>query len=211
MSKVKPYPIGEDDERIVKVHAFHDINPALTYSYAHYLNWFFDERVELIRGKVFQMSPAPSRLHQEISIRIAAKLFNFLEKHPCQVYTAPFDVRFAKRDSSNKEIATVLQPDICVVCDPSKLDDQGCFGAPDIVVEILSPGNNKKELINKYQIYQEYGVKEYWIVSPTEQTFLVYSLDELGKFRPSNLMTVGDKVYSAVLPGFILDLKDIFS
>lgn len=214
MSKVKTYPTKEnrdDDDSIVKVYAMEDLSPYLTYNYSNYLNWFFDDRVELIRGKVSKMSPAPTRLHQEISIRIASRLFHFLERNPCKVYTAPFDVRFAKRDTSDRDVSTVLQPDICVVCDLSKLDDRGCLGAPDIVVEILSPGNSKKELVDKYKIYQEYGVKEYWIVSPVEQTFLIYTLDESGTFTPSKLMTSGDEVASLVLPGFVLQLEDLFA
>jgi Uma2 family endonuclease len=105
---------------------------------------------------------------------------------------------------------TVVQPDICVICDPSKLDDKGCIGAPDIVVEILSPGNNSKELRNKYEVYEEAGVKEYWIVSPQDQTFLVYTLIN-GSFKPSKLMASGETVVSSVLPGFQLQLSAIFT
>jgi Uma2 family endonuclease len=104
----------------------------------------------------------------------------------------------------------VLQPDICVICDPvSKLDNRGCIGAPDIVVEILSPGNNKMELLNKYNVYQEFGVKEYWVVSPAEKTLFKYTLDKSG-YQPSKLFTLSEKVQSAVLPGFELDLDEVF-
>src|SRR5690606_39235284 len=108
-------------------------------------------------------------------------------------YTAPFDVRLPKKSRADKEIFTVVQPDICVICDPEKLDDRGCIGAPDIVVEILSPGNNRKELRNKHEIYEESGVKEYWIVWPIEKTFMKYVLDEQGKYQPSRIMTLGDE------------------
>ena len=157
------------DSDVQKVLAFEDLDESVTYSYAHYLTWLFDERVELIRGKIFKMSPAPSRFHQEVSIHISSFLFKFLENKPCKVYAAPFDVRFPKESKADKEIYTVLQPDICVICDRAKLDDRGCIGAPDIVVEILSPGNNKTELLHKYSIYEEFGVKEYWVVSPAEK------------------------------------------
>jgi len=90
------------------------------------------------------------------------------------------------------------------------LDDRGCIGAPDIVVEILSPGNNKKELRNKYEVYQEAGVKEYWIIHPSERTFLKYTLDQKGEFQPSKLLVGGDELTSTALPGFILDLNEIF-
>ncbi|HEX3935244.1 MAG TPA: Uma2 family endonuclease, partial [Puia sp.] len=98
----------------------------------------------------------------------------------------------------------------CVICDPAKLDDRGCLGAPDIVVEILSPGNNKKELQNKYEIYEESAVREYWIVVPQEKTFLKYVLMEDGKFQASRLLTTGDDITTPILPGFVLNLTELF-
>lgn len=201
------YKIPDDYE---KVWQFNDIDLSLTYSYAHYLNWLFDDRVELIKGKVFKMSPAPSRLHQEISRNLFLPIANFLKNQPCKAYTAPFDVRFPKESTANEAIYTVLQPDICVVCDKSKLDDKGCLGAPDLVIEILSPGNNKKELLYKYQIYQEFGVKEYWVVSQSDQTVLIYSLIN-GHYQPSKIYTLGEVVASSVLPGFGLSLDEVFT
>ncbi|WP_423148887.1 Uma2 family endonuclease [Rubrolithibacter danxiaensis] len=193
-----------------EVLSFNDLDESLTYSYANYLTWLFDERVELIKGKIFKMSPEPSRLHQQVSIYISSSLFNYLGNKPCKVYTAPFDVRFPKESKDDKDIYTVLQPDICVICNPAKLDERGCIGAPDIVVEILSPGNNKKELLYKYQVYEEFGVKEYWVVSPADKTFLKYTLDQNGRFNPSRLFTLSEKVSSEVLPGFELNLDEVF-
>jgi len=126
------------------------------------------------------------------------------------VYIAPFDVRLPRKSKNDKDITTVLQPDLCVICDPSKLDVRGCIGAPDIVVEVLSPSNNKKELKNKYEVYEEAGVKEYWVVFPIERTMFIYTLVD-GKFSPSKLMVGGDVVTSAILPGFSLDLTELFS
>ena len=188
---------------------FEDIDASLTYSYAHYLNWLFDDRVELIKGKIFKMC-APSPHHQQISVHLASLIFNFLKGKPCKIYTAPFDVRFPKESKADKEIYTVLQPDICVICNLSKIDNRGCIGAPDIVVEILSPGNNKTELLNKYSIYEEFGVKEYWIISPSEKTFLKYTLDIDGKYQPSKLLTLSEQVYTNILPGFVLNLDEVF-
>lgn len=105
----------------------------------------------------------------------------------------------------------MVQPDICVICDLKKLDDRGCLGAPDIVVEILSPGNNQKELRNKYEVYEESGVKEYWIIHPDEKTFLKYTLDAEGKYQPSHLLTIGDEVTTPVLPGFAMPLEEVFA
>jgi Uma2 family endonuclease len=180
------------------------------YTYADYLKWTFEERLELIKGKLFKMSPAPNRIHQKLSLEIARELSNYLKGKPCEVYVAPFDVRLPRKSKADKDIITVVQPDICVICDPAKLDDRGCLGAPDIVVEILSPGNNKKELQNKYEIYEESGVKEYWIVVPLEKTFLKYVLTEKDQFQASRLLTVGDEVTTPILPGFVLQLTDLF-
>ena len=128
---------------------FADLDLNKTYTYADYFKWKFEERVELIRGRIFKMSPAPSRIHQKLSGHLFNKLSNFLEGKKCEVYSAPFDVRIPRKSKDDKDIITVLQPDICVVCDTSKLDARGCLGVPDIVIEILSPGNNTKELKNK--------------------------------------------------------------
>ncbi|HEX8378077.1 MAG TPA: Uma2 family endonuclease [Pedobacter sp.] len=201
----KPYPNTEKP-----VLYFEDIDTSLTYNYSHYLNWLFDDRVELIKGQIFKMSPAPSPYHQQISIRISSELYMYLKDKVCKVYTAPFDVRFPKESKADKDVYTVLQPDICVICDLNKIDNRGCIGAPDIVVEILSPGNNKTELLNKYSVYEEFGVKEYWVVSPAEKTFLKYTLDENGKYQPSKLFTLSERIYSDILPEFVLDLDEIF-
>jgi Uma2 family endonuclease len=181
------------------------------YTYADYLTWDIDHMVELIKGKVFkQAAAAPRRIHQELSGRIFAKLFIHLEKNECKVYSAPFDVRLPVKSKKHEDIITVVQPDICVVCDPEKLDDLGCVGAPDLIMEILSPSNNKKELQNKYEVYEESGVKEYWIIHPYEKTLLVYTLTA-GKYIPSRLFTLGDHVASACIEGFVLDLDELFT
>ncbi len=186
-----------------------DINMDEVYSYADYLKWHFEERVELIKGKIFKMSPAPTSNHQIISGRIFTGVANYLSGGGCYVFSAPFDVRLAKKATEDAAVFTVVQPDISVVCDKSKIDTRGCIGAPDIVVEILSPANNKKELKNKYEIYEQSGVKEYWIVSPQDYTFFVYTLRD-GKFVPSKLMGEGDVVTSELLPGFSLSLTELF-
>jgi Uma2 family endonuclease len=189
---------------------FEDIDLAGTYSYADYLKWEFDERVELIKGKVFRMSPAPTIFHQQVSGVVFGLLFIYLRKKSCKVFSAPVDVRFPRRSMDDKEIITVLQPDICVICDPAKLDGRSVTGAPDIIVEILSPGNNRTELRNKYEVYEEAGVLEYWVIHPAEKTFLKYSLDTNGRFQASQLLTLGDEVTSTVLPGFSMSLDEVF-
>jgi Uma2 family endonuclease len=179
------------------------------YTYADYLTWQMDEMVELIKGKIFKQAAAPRRIHQEVSGKIFNKLYNFLEKHPCKVYVAPFDVRLPVRSKKHEDIDTVVQPDICVICDPGKLDELGCVGAPDLIVEILSPGNNKKELQNKYEVYEESGVKEYWVIHPNECTLIIYTLID-GKYKTSKIFTHGDNVASQAVEGFVLDLEEVF-
>ena len=189
---------------------FADLDLNKLYTYADYYKWQFDERVELIKGKIFKMSPAPNSYHQLLAGDIHAQLYNFLRKKPCKVFMAPFDVRLTRKSENDEAISTVLQPDVCVICDLSKIDRRGCIGAPDLVVEVLSPGNSAKELKNKYEAYEEAGVKEYWVVSPQNQYFLIYTLHE-GKFLLSPVKTAGDVVTSFVLPDFSLDLTELFS
>ncbi|MCH6234914.1 Uma2 family endonuclease [Cognataquiflexum rubidum] len=182
----------------------------VVYSYADYLTWEFDEMVELIKGKIFKSAAAaPRRIHQKVSGNIFTKLHVFLKNKPCDVFSAPFDVRLPVKSKRNEDIFTVVQPDISVICDKSKLDDLGCIGAPDLIVEILSLGNNSKELRDKYEVYEESGVKEYWVVLPYEWALLIYTLID-GKYVPSKLFTVGDIVESKCISGFKLDLDEVF-
>lgn len=180
------------------------------YSYADYLTWQFEEAVELIRGKIFKKAAAaPKRIHQRVSVKLVSKFYHFLEGQKCQVYDAPFDVRFPKGSKEDHKIHDVVQPDICVICDPEKLDDRGCLGAPDLIVEILSPGNSKTELKHKYSLYESHGVREYWIIHPENQDLLIYTLVD-GKYITTGLLTSGDVVESTVIEGFNLDLEEFF-
>ncbi|WP_299289187.1 Uma2 family endonuclease [uncultured Mucilaginibacter sp.] len=188
-----------------------DLDLSKTYTYADYLQWKFDERIELIKGRIFKMSPAPSSYHQEIAAEVTRVFANYLKGKTCKVYPAPFDVRLTKKSLMDEDVTTVVQPDICVVCDRSKIDKSGCIGAPDIVVEILSPGNNKTELQNKYDVYEENGVQEYWIVSPQQKTFLKYVLNQDGVYVASKLLPSNAEVTTPILPGFVLKLEDVFA
>ena len=177
------------------------------YSYADYLLWKFKERVELFKGKLFRMS-APSALHQEVSMRLAGELYQFFKEKDCKVFHAPFDVRLFREAKEDKDIYTVVQPDICVVCDAEKIDKRGCYGAPDLVIEILSPGNSKKEMKYKYALYQEAKVPEYWIVDPDHQNVLLYVLKD-GKYQnPINI--VEGNIPSEKFPTLQISTDDIF-
>ena len=180
------------------------------YSYADYLRWNIPEMVELIKGKVFKMSAAPRRIHQKISGILFNQLYNFLEFIKCEVYEAPFDVRLPVNSKKNDAIYTVVQPDICVICDLEKLDEAGCCGAPDLIIEILSPGNNIKELNYKFEVYEESGVKEYWLFSPENQYLQINKLVN-GKYQSSKPYTSGDIITTNILPSFELDLEAVFN
>ena len=197
----------EKEEKYIQVE---EPDPSLTYTYADYLRWKFEERLELLRGKIFQMS-APGTVHQKISMKLVNRLYNHLQDNPCQVFSAPFDVRLpVKNRRRDNEITTVVQPDICVICDESKLDDRGCCGAPDLVVEILSPGNSKKEVRLKYELYEEAGVREYWIINPSEENIVVHILNASGKFEGLKMYAGGDKISSLALSGFEVDADRLF-
>jgi Uma2 family endonuclease len=186
------------------------------YTYADYLTWRFEERVELIKGWLHKMSPAPKRIHQKVSSELSYEIKDFIKKNgrQCELYEAPFDVRLIKNIGvTNKEINTVVQPDICVVCDLSKLDDAGCLGAPELIVEILSLASAKKDYNEKFNLYEENGVREYWIANPTNHTVEVFSLVDckyvcLGIFNESEGYT---EVESALFPDLKIPLKTIFA
>lgn len=178
------------------------------YSYADYLLWKFEERVELIKGRIFKMSPAPSSKHQEVSGKLFGEAYQIFKSHPCKLFSAPFDVRLTRKNKKDEEVLTVVQPDLCVICDDSKIDSRGCVGAPDLIIEILSPGNSKKEMKNKFELYEEAGVKEYWIVNPLEENITIYALENsqyIG-LKP----VVDDFVNSRLFPHLKVHTDDIF-
>ena len=191
------------------INTFNEIDLSGTYSYASYLKWKFEERVELIKGKIFPMG-APSVNHQRLLGFIHWEIYSFLRFQSCEVFTAPFDVRFPDKSTSNSKVFTVLQPDVCVVCDDSKLDKRGCIGAPDIVVEILSPGNGKIELEYKYGIYEKYGVREYWVVQPNEKSILKYVLNSDGRFVAEVPYYGRTEFASDIIPGFRMKIDECF-
>ena len=165
-----------------------------TYSYADYLLWEFKERVELIKGKIFKMSPAPNSYHQDYSMNLTFLLGKVFRNSKCKMYVAPFDVRLInfKESTPENKIISVVQPDLCVICDLTKIDKKGCLGSPDLIIEILSPGNSKKEMDLKFDLYEENLVKEYWIVHPEEQVVYIYVLQN-NKFigiKPASFDTI---------------------
>jgi len=201
------FTIMDDDGNVSMVE---EPSPDYTYTYADYLKWKFEERLELFKGRIFKMS-APNTKHQIVAGRLHLRIGAFLEKQKCQIFIAPFDVRLPVRNRKNdNEITTVVQPDLCVVCDETKIDERGCCGAPDLVIEILSPGNSQKEVRIKFQLYEEAGVKEYWIVNPVEENLVVHVLGEDEKFLGFKMYAGGDVIKPSAITGLSVDVTDIF-
>jgi Uma2 family endonuclease len=192
---------------------FEDLDPNATYSFADYLTWQFQERVELIKGKLFKMA-MPSEKHQRVSGNLHGLFWSYLHKKPCKVYHPPFDVRLEKpphlRKTKDKSIFTVVQPDITVVCDMEKIDNKGCAGAPDLIVEILSPSTGGKDLKDKKEIYEFAEVPEYWIVHPNDQTVIVYILNDQKKYVVDNVYASTDIIKVSVFDDLDIDLSDVF-
>ncbi len=183
-----------------------------SYTYADYLLWQFQERLELIKGHIFKMA-APRVNHQRISRRLTSVFDNFLQGKQCEVFSAPFDVRLynhKKSHKANKDIYTVVQPDICIICDLSKLDELGCMGAPDLIIEILLPSNSKHEMKTKYELYEEAGVTEYWIADPEHHTLLQFSLNDDHKYQLEKIYADDDSISTPLLPDLHIDLSKIF-
>jgi Uma2 family endonuclease len=182
-----------------------------TYSYADYLLWQFSERVELIKGKIFKMSPAPSSSHQDISMNLIRIIDKVFYKTTCKFYAAPFDVRLInyKESTPENKITSVVQPDLCVICDRSKVDEKGCLGSPDLVVEVLSLGNSKKEMDTKFDLYQENKILEYWIVDPFQKTILVYVLEN-ERYIGLKPYLIDSKIISPTFPELKVSVKKVF-
>ena len=193
-----------------KVTDFSELDLNKTYTYADYLTWRFQERVELIRGWIYKMSPAPKRLHQKVETALSSRLFNFFKKEHCEVYQSPFDVRLIKKGKNDKEISTVVQPDICVICDPEKLDDLGCIGAPDLIVEVLSTSTMKKDYNEKFNLYQENEVKEYWLVNPEGRSLQIFYLEDNEYVEFDTVEDKDELITSKLFPDLKFTTTDIF-
>ncbi|MEY4209823.1 MAG: hypothetical protein RLZ92_201 [Pseudomonadota bacterium] len=189
-----------------------DLNAS--YSYADYLTWQLEETVELIKGKIMAMSPAPNVKHQSIAGNLFLYLGSYFKHKTCRTFMAPFDVKLydsRKSQLNDREVFSVVQPDLCVICDKSKLTVQGCDGAPDWIIEVLSLGNSKKELHLKFELYQENGVSEYWMVHPYEQTVYQFVLNSEDKYQ-LHAMYAGDDIATPYLfPELKIDLADVFA
>jgi Uma2 family endonuclease len=210
------YEFTEEKPTIVEEPLFRyeplNLDASKRYTYADYLTWFDDVRRELIGGLIHLMS-APVRIHQHILSTLSNLLSTFIRrrKGKCYVYFAPFDVRFPKNNATDDDkVDTVVQPDICVICDRSKLDDKGCIGAPDLMVEVLSPSSIQHDYKTKFDLYEEVGVREYWIVDPKAKTVHVFVLQPNGKYNKGTIYNCTQKAPVHIFEGLKIDLKVLF-
>ncbi|MBK8389629.1 MAG: Uma2 family endonuclease [Saprospiraceae bacterium] len=192
---------------------FHVQDPAedfgIEYTYADYLKFEFEEMVELIRGKIFRMSPAPKTIHQKVSGNLLGIFWQYLKQRECQVFHAPFDIILPVANKKREKATTVVQPDIVVICKPEIIEEGGCFGVPDLIIEILSPHTSKKDLQLKYDVYEEAGVPEYWIVMAELQLVEVFVLEH-GKYQRITTYVKEDQIMPRSLPGLTIHLDEIF-
>ena len=175
------------------------------YTYADYCTWDDCQRWELIDGVAYAMAPAPSDSHQSIGGEIFTQLSVFLRGKPCKVRSAPYDVRL-NADSYDD---TVVQPDIVVICDNSKITKSGCVGAPDLVIEVLSRSTSRHDMYTKYNLYKKVGVREYWIVNPETRTVFTNVLAD-GEYI-ARAYADTDTVPVNVLKGCQITMRDVFA
>ncbi|HJV46927.1 MAG TPA: Uma2 family endonuclease [Bacillota bacterium] len=178
------------------------------YTYADYLSWNNDERWELIDGIPYNMTPAPSPDHQRILLQLSRKFADYLEGKPCEAFIAPFDVRLFPNENKNDD--NVVQPDLTIICDPTKITKHGCEGVPDLIIEVLSPSTAKKDKREKKRLYERAGVKEYWIVDPLNHTIDIFTLTEHRKYEESELYGKEEEIKVGIFEELLIQLNSIF-
>ncbi|OAI20244.1 restriction endonuclease [Methylomonas koyamae] len=198
---------------MAKITQLSQLDLSASYSYADYLTWQLDETIELIKGKISLMAPAPNVKHQKISWSLNGTLFSYFKNKKCVAFAAPFDVRLYDRRKSilaSQDIFTVVQPDICVICDPDKLDEQGCNGAPDWIIEIVSKGSSKQDAQIKHALYAESGVTEYWLVFPYETVIQQFVLNDQGQYQLQCSFAGDDMASPYLFPDLSIALSELF-
>ena len=169
------------------------------HTYADYLAWPADIRYELIDGIAYAMGPAPVRRHQEVALELVRQIADALDGSPCRPYIAPFDVRLPRANEADEFVNTVVQPDISVICDKTKLDERGCRGAPDWIIEVISPSTASHDQIVKRALYERVGVREFWLVHPVDNVVIIYLLQN-GAYGKPEVQELVDTTMSSVLP-----------
>ena len=180
------------------------------YTYSDYATWSEDNPIELIDGVPYSMTPAPSRIHQKVSGELFRQISNYLHGGECEVYAAPFDVRLTETNEADEEIINVIQPDISIICNKEKLDDKGCKGAPDLIMEIVSPASISMDYIKKLYLYERYSVCEYWIIHPIDKIIMVYQLVEKSKYARPEVYQIDEVIKIGIFEDLTISLVDVF-
>jgi Uma2 family endonuclease len=206
MAKTKEY-----DQSVIKETEANEpvFDYSQSYTYGDYLQFEIEEMVEIIRGKIFRMSPAPRVKHQMISLQLATKIFQHLKGKICKVFSAPTDIVLPIENKKRNKSTTVVQPDICVICDPKIIEEKAIFGVPDFIIEIVAGKDVKKDTQIKFDLYQEAGVGEYWIVLADIKLVEVYILEN-GKYQRLNAFSEDDVVPVKTIPGLEISIEEIF-
>jgi len=214
--KVKPYNVSPPKPMILEepfvMFGTLNLDESKRYTYADYLTWLDDKRRELINGFIHLMS-APNEIHARVSFNWGYWMGNFVQKRKgkCRIYHAPFDVRLPiNNETADDKIYDVVQPDICVICDLSKIDEKGCIGAPDLIVEVLSPSTLKYDWNYKFNLYERAGVREYWIVDPKPKKVNVFLLQPDGKYDLGTIYECNQKAPVHIFEGLKIDLNELF-
>lgn len=179
-------------------------------TYRDYAAWDDGQRWELTRGTATSMGPAPSPTHQGFLMELCRQVGNYLEGKPCRAFPAPFDVRLPEAGQSADDARTVLQPDLSVVCNEDKIDRRGCCGSPDVVFEILSPSTAPHDFLLKRELYEEHGVREYWLIDPLKPVVTLFCRAPAGGFGPAAIHRYKRRIASEVLEGLVLDFTGLY-
>ena len=180
------------------------------YTYTDYMSYSENERLEVIDGHIYAMSPTPSRIHQEIISYLVIEIGNHIKsnKGSCKVYPAPFDV-FLFDNETLESCKNIIQPDISVICDKNKLIDKGCAGAPDLIIEVVSPYNPSNDYVRKLSLYEYFKVREYWIINPINETILIYRLDNTMQYSAPETYTFKDKAKVGIFENLEINFTDL--
>lgn len=180
------------------------------YTYSDYMKYPEGARIEIIDGYIYDMSPAPSRIHQKLIMELSAIFHGYIKANNglCEVYPSPFDVFLTNKEDIN-QCKNIVQPDISVICDRNKLNDKGCIGAPDLIVEIISPSNQSNDYVRKLSLYEHFQVREYWIINPMQKTILIYTLDDAKHYGAPITHYFTDKIKVNIYDNLIIDFNKL--
>ena len=188
----------------------HQLDVQQRYTYQDYLRWPDDVRYELLDGEPVMMS-APSTLHQRVIRELVTQLTMALRGTSCEVFPAPFDVCLAAAEAADDQINNVVQPDISVICDSNKIHDKGCKGAPDWIIEVLSPSTASRDLIHKLRLYERYGVQEYWVIHPIDRVVMMWQLAaDSGRYGAVLIEETQGTQASGLFPDLVLEWDVLF-